>query len=120
MTTCEHFLYALYNGYGTRLTQSSNVDKMLNEQSLRQIYGLTHNLKEETIQCLWFPDEQVITASFLKPVVDEHGRKGSYNHTILLTLNDYFKLAPPSLILEKHFIKNQTVPPDMLKPLEVK
>jgi len=120
MIRCEHFIYALYNGYGIRLSQSPNVDKMLKEQSLRQIYDLAHNLKEEKIQYLWFPDEQVITASFLKPVTDEHSRKGSYNHTILLTINDYFELSPPSLFLEKYFIKNQDAPPNTLKPLEVK
>lgn len=120
MIRCEHFIHALFNGYGIRLKQTSKVDKMLSEQNLRRLYELGNRIRKEQIKYLYFPDEQVISASFLKPVQDEHGRRGSYNHTILVPLNDYFSIAPPADMFADSFIKDLKAPPDTLKPLEVK
>lgn len=114
MIHCEHFIYGQFNGLGYRTIKSAHLDQIIGSKSLRHL----KNLKgPNPIQTLL--PEQVVAITFLHyDKKDEMGRKTVWNHTIVLSIQDYFKLNPPSLF-EPHFIREMQNPYGTLNPLEV-
>lgn len=107
---CEHFIYAHKLG----IVKSSGVDQLLTRKSLRHLCTLNGNSVIQT----WLP-EGVVAITYLRHDLDEYGRDIIYNHTLLLTVQQYFKLHAP-LLFEPHFIKELTRPPPRtLEPLRI-
>lgn len=95
---CEHFVYAPFNGVGYKLIKSSGVDNLITRKSLRHLKQLSGASPVQT----WLP-EKVVAISYLARRKDDHGRDAVYNHTILVGIEDYFRLNPPHQF-GNHFI----------------
>lgn len=115
---CEHFVYGLYNGYGYILTKTNGVDEILTSKMLKQLCTLQ---KDE--QLLWPPQhpsrEFYISCSQVEPIMDEYKRVGTFNSTILMSLNEYLAYTQPLQILKPYFTHKTDKPPKNLKPLRV-
>jgi len=68
----------------------------------------------------WLP-EGYIAISFIQNGEDEYNRETVWNHTMLLTVEDYFKLhrSVDNKLFESHFIREMQNPYGTLKPLKV-
>lgn len=95
MIICEHFVYAHKHG----LIKSPNVEQILTKKSLQHLINLTGNSIIQT----WLP-EGIVAITYLQHSQDMYGRKTLWNHTILVSPQDYFSLNPPS-VFEPYFIK---------------
>jgi len=114
MVDCEHFIYGQFDGLGYRTIKSQHLDQMISHKSLRHL----QNLKgPNPIQTLL--PEDVVAITFLHShKKDEMGRKTVWNHTIILSIEDYFRLNPPTMF-KSHFIREMQNPHGTLKPLKV-
>ena len=121
MIQCEHFVYGIFPKVGYKLVKTSKADKLLSEENFQGVMDLGKQIKKEGIVELWFPTEKTLTATYLCPSSDEYGRNGMWNHTILISIGDYLKLKPPELsgIFNPHFIRNLSVPPKRLEPIQI-
>jgi len=121
MTTVEHFIYALFNKSGYKWFKSPFVDKLLNAKSLYQLCHIGDKLEGNAVIQLWWPTEHVISVSNIVPMMrDQYNRKGVWNHTVLLKIEDYFQLAKPSNLLANSLLSPMNeAPTGQLKPLEV-
>lgn len=119
MILCEHFIYALFNVGAYRLIKSPDAEKLLSEENFSRLCHLTDKIQKPEEQAQWFPDENVLAISFLRPTTDEYGRKGGWNHTILIKVVDYCVLTDPVALFRRHFIREFGNPPEMLQPLQV-
>jgi hypothetical protein len=108
----EHFIYALFEGYGIKLIKSPGLNELLNGELIDYLCKL-----ERDKEILW--PNGVITVSRVHPAHDEHGRDGVWNHTIALRLMDFLAHVQPNKILSDMFIDGLEKPPKMLKPLKV-
>ena len=109
MIHCEHFIYGQFNDVGYQLIKSANIDKILTKKSLNH---LTHlDCSTQT----WLP-EGYIAITHIQHNKDEYERKVTWNHTILIRVEDYFKLHPPTFF-EPFFIKKLDKPIEQLEPL---
>lgn len=110
MIHAEHFIYA----HKTGIIKSPGVDQLLTRKSLRHLCTLNGNSVIQT----WLP-ESVVAITFLRHDKDEYGREIIHNHTILLTVPDYFKLHPPTMF-QKYFVTHiMHPPPRVLAPLRI-
>ena len=121
MTIAEHFIYGLFNKSGYKLYKSPLVDKLLNEKSIYQLCHIGDKLEGNAVIQLWWPTEHVISVSNIVPMQkDQYNRKGVWNHTILLRIEDYFQLAKPAGLLAPFLLSPfSEAPKTPLKPLEV-
>lgn len=112
MIHCEHFICGEFNGIGYRLIKSSNVDLILTEKSLRH---LTH--LDRSNQTLL--PEGYIAITTIRHTKDEYDRNVTWNHTILIHVQDYFKLHPPTLF-KPYVITELEQPPTTLEPIIIR
>jgi len=112
MIHCENFIYGQFNGVGYRLIKSANVDKILTKKSLNH---LTHL---DSSNQTWLP-EGYIAVTYIRHGKDEYERKVTWNHTILVRVQDYFKLHPPTLF-KPHIITKMEQPPTTLEPIIIR
>lgn len=121
MIQAEHFIYALFNKSGYKCLKSPLVDKLLNQKSIYQLCHIGDKLEGNAVIQLWWPSEHVISVSNIVPMQkDQYNRKGVWNHTILLKIEDYFQLAKPSNLLADSLLSPMNeAPKGPLKPLEV-
>jgi hypothetical protein len=115
--TFSQFLYGWFNGEGIRLTQQGNVDKMLCEQSLSQLFLLGKNESQDGLYINKFEREQVVAYSHLTTDYDDSGRRVRRNHTMLVSYDDVFRVYSERLL--SHFVDDCDKFPAPLKPLEV-
>jgi len=110
---CEQFIYGHFNGIGYRFIRTPNLTQKLSKKSI----GYLKNLKGNSIVQTLLP-ENIVAVTHLNYGKDEYGRKTVWNHTILVSMNDYFDLHPPTLF-EPLFIKNLEKPIEILEPVKV-
>ncbi len=120
MTTAQQFLYGLFNGLGIKLYKSPLVDTLLNRQAVERLCHIGDKLESDAIIPQWWPVQQVISISKIHPVVDELGRKGVWNHTILIRIEDFFYLANPVTFLAQHFLNPTDKPPSKLEAVTLR
>jgi hypothetical protein len=101
---CEHFIYALFNE-GYKLHATPNLKKLLNDDNLKYLCHIGDKTKQETVVQVWFPTENLLSVSSIHQTSDKYGRKGIWNHTILVSAEDYFQLTQPSTIFKPYFLK---------------
>jgi len=114
MVLCEHFIYGQFNGLGYRTIKSANLHQIISSRSLRHLKNLNGRSPIQTLL-----PEQVVAVTFLRNDTDEYGRKTMWNHTILISIQDYFNLNPADFF-ERYFIREMQNPYGTLKPLKVK
>jgi hypothetical protein len=122
MITAEQFIYALFDKGGYKLYKSPLVDKLLNTKSVYQLCHIGDKLQGNAVIQMWWPTEHVITVSNIVPMqLDQYNRKGVWNHTVLMKVEDYFQLAKPGGLLAHLLLSPfSEAPKTPLKPLEVK
>lgn len=106
---CEHFIY----GHRLGLIKSSEVEQILTKKSIKHLCNLNGISPIQT----WLP-EGYVAITYLRKDKDNYGRDTLWNHTILISIQDYFKLHPPTQF-EAYFIKSLSNPPRMLEPLRI-
>jgi len=117
---CEHFVYALTNGSsGYQFVKSPKAEKLLSEENFLKLLHIGDNITQACTIPQWFPTEDILTFSHIIPVSDEHGRKGVWNHTIMIRFYDFYNLLQPEPIFDKHFISKVDRLPKSLEPLQV-
>jgi len=118
---CEHLIYALIEGIGYKLYQTPNASKLLSKQNLQYLYHVGDNAEQEVYLQIWFPTENVLAVTYIRPVRDEYTRDGVWNHTILLPITDYLQLSQPITVLAPHFIREFAGEPlNHLEPIIIK
>ena len=117
--TCEHFLYALFPDVGIKLVKTPNLWRLINSTTMQFLQHLGDHVQDATTVQMWFADLKLVTVSYLKPVTDQHGRKGVWNHTILISIDDYLQISQPSTLLSPHLIRSLAAPPQQLTPIQV-
>jgi len=106
---CEHFIYAHQRG----LVMSAGVEQLLTKKSLKHLCGLNG---ESTIQT-WLP-EGLIAITHLHHGRDSYGRKTVWNHTILVSPEDFFSFNPPDKF-KQYFITELPKRQTGLQPLKI-
>ena len=116
---CEQFVYGLFSNTGYVTVKTPNVLSLLSKQSFQQLKSLTLANGENSKKFqMHFKTEDVITVTLLQKSVDKYGRAGTINHTFIMKTSDYLSQFPPAQLVDNHFIKDLTNPPD-LYPLTV-
>jgi hypothetical protein len=116
---CEHFIYGLFPNIGYRLIATPRLPHLICASTFTTLKNLgMHADSKVTFQIYW-EAERVISVSTVRPMTDVHGRKGVWNHTILISLDDYLKLTQPHTILAPFSIAPLNDPPRTLSPLVV-
>jgi hypothetical protein len=113
MPTCEHFIYTtaktnLKTGYQV-IAKSKNVDDRLLSSLANYLYPLGVNPAEfKESKSLLSVGKDNVAYSIVKNIgVGYDGRSGTlYNHTIILTKDDFEKLDYDTRIFDKYFIEN--------------
>jgi hypothetical protein len=102
----EHFIYGLEKKNGIQIYKSKGVTALIGDNHLQFLCHVGDNVAEETYFQIWLPgDKPVLAVSRVHPVKDEYGRKGVWNHTILIDFNDYLQLTQPQSLFSPYFIR---------------
>jgi len=109
----EHFIYALIND-GYKLAKSPGAEKLLSEDNFQVVCHIGDKMAEPTQVQMWFPTENVYALSLIEPTNDKFGRRGTWNHTILIKLGDFL----PSLMSQFLIHKTEKLP-KKLEPIKV-
>ena len=109
----EHFTYGLFNGHGYVLTKSSGLDAVTTKAMMDKLVAL-----DRDTQLLW-TTPPVISCTHIEPATDEFGRQGKWNHTIIISLEEYLLLTQPQTFIRQHFLSKPSKPPSELKPLTI-
>jgi len=88
LIACEHFIYAMFPKQGYKLIKSRGLSTHVSTDNLYFLRSLGNNIYEETCLQVYFPKERVFAVSYLKPTTDTYGRRGVWNHTIIVPSND--------------------------------
>ncbi len=110
---CEQFISLL-----SRLVAASpNLEKIL---SLEELEFLIHlGSMADKPRCLrTIINDQYAAVSYIVPVNDEYNRKGVYNHTIIVSLKDYFNGTSPTRMFWPYFHKDTENLPRRLSSLK--
>lgn len=115
---CEQILYALFNGVGYKTIQTSNVDNLITEQNLDRLKTLKASSQTHVH---WLETEKIVALSQVHLTHDEYGRKGVWNHTILLNITDYISYTQtrPAQTLDTYFLKALPSPKTKLEPIQI-
>lgn len=98
---------------GYKLIKSRGINTLLSSENMALLRSLGNNIHKEQCFRVYFPNNDVFAISFLRPTVDRFGRKGSWNHTILIPTDALTTLLHP------HFIHNLDAPPISLEPIMI-
>lgn len=117
MTICEQFIRGSFNRIGTRFIPSPNLNDILGKKSIRYLKDLSPSQK--LIQT-WLPEGYVAISS-VHNATDEYERSTVWNHTIVLSVQDYFKLHEEhdKTLFGRYFVDGLDKPPRSLEPLRV-
>jgi hypothetical protein len=120
MVTCEHFLHALFPDVGIKLLKSPRLWQLVDTPLQTYLQHLADHATEPTVIQMWFPDRNLISVSYVKPVTDQHGRQGTWNHTIIVKIDEFLQISQPSTILSPFLIRSLDAPPQVFPPIEVR
>ena len=95
---CEHFIHGHFNGVGYKLIKTDGVDKLISTKTLNILKGYDSDKK-----VFWPYPENVFSFTFTHNGSDEYGRRTVWNHTMLVSVEEYLKGMPDDLFRE-HFI----------------
>lgn len=109
---CEQFIYAPFNGVGYKLIGTPHLTHIIGSKSLSYLKRLSDSRQT------YLPHEKLVAITHVTPTRDNAGRQATFNHTILIPLQEYFNLHPPALF-ERYFIKHLDKPLSNLEPLKV-
>ena len=115
----DHFIYALFNRVGYKLLKTDGVSKQVCDATLHYLQNVGAHVKSEAYIQVYWPNENVLSVSLVKPVTDEFGREGVWNHTILVPIGAYLQFTQPSRLLSAHFIHGLDDPSITLHPIVV-
>ena len=110
----EHFIYGQFNGVGYRTIKTKHVHEVLTDQSFHELCQLRGSGIQQTL----LHRERYVAVTYLGYTLDEWGRRNTWNHTILIPVEDYFSLHPPTLF-DACFIREGDVVPEKLEPLRI-
>ena len=119
MISCDHFVYALFDGIGYKLIKTRNVVRILGDRNVSYLAHLGDRLDGDAYIQIWWPTEKAVTVSYVSPRHDEYGRKGVWNHTIILPIHDFLRLSQPATMLKAHFLPRLDVPPTSLSQIQI-
>ena len=81
---CEHFVQGYVQGKGIVFRKTPNVTQLLSQESLRNLICQGGQLSGPTVRTHLLCKEHLVAVSYLRPTIDECGRSGVWNHTILI------------------------------------
>lgn len=110
----EHFIHGQLDGVGYRTIKTKNVRQILADKTFNELCQMRGSGVTQTL----LHRERYVAVSYLGYTLDEWGRRNTWNHTILIPMEDYFKLHPPTLF-EVFFIRENGVAPESLEPLRI-
>lgn len=84
MIPCEHFLIGYFKNKGFVTFKSDKVDEIVNQDDMRDLLQQGGRIKQATLIAKSLCRSRLIAISYLKPTVDEMGRPGLWQHTILI------------------------------------
>jgi hypothetical protein len=114
----QQFKYGLYNGYGSKLSESNEVSALITKDELDWLLEFARkNLKKGAQQLRINPN--VIACITMERVVDEDHRTDIYCHCILITVDDYLFHTQPLKLVMPYFTPQDKKPPKNLNLLEV-
>lgn len=119
LVQCEHFIYVAQDNTGYKLHKSPGVTSLLDGGNLNYLCHVGDKLVEEAYIQMWWPNENLVTVSYISPQHDSFGRQCNSNHTIIFNINSYLQLFPPLTVCTSHFIHDLTQLKTPLKPLNV-
>jgi hypothetical protein len=81
---CEHFVQGYVQGKGIVFRKTPSITQLLSQESLRNLICQGGQLSGPTVRTHLLCKEHLVAVSYLRPTVDECGRSGVWNHTILI------------------------------------
>lgn len=116
-----HFIHGQFGKDGYRLFKSRDLTQKISEETLIDLSRQGGGLNGEVIRVSYRAKENMIAVSYLRSTNDEISRSGVWNHTILISVEDYLKLTNASKLFESFFIRELKEPPrnPILEPIEV-
>lgn len=120
MIKCEHFV----NGYSASqkrmiFLKSEGLSERLEPEDLVFLLRQGATDGKETVALTPVCKSKAFALSFLKPTVDEYGRRGVWNHTILVPCGQILKGLRVEEVFSPFFIKEGDGVKAPLKPLQV-
>lgn len=79
---CEQFIHAHFDGVGYRTIATPNLDNIITQASLRYLKELQHD------SVTWLP-ENYLAVTRIYQTKDEFERNTLWNHTILMSAQDF-------------------------------
>jgi len=119
MFQCEHFVYALFNNLGYKTLKTGRLDVILTTNNL---YNLQRLPERSQTYVHWLETEQLVAFSKVRGARDEYDRKGVWNHTLLIHINDYlaYTQTRPAETLDAYFLRELPSPSTRLEPIQIK
>ena len=100
------FSYGLtYSGID-EYAESGNIGEYLPSKAINLLIEQGKEITEETRIVKKFKQEQIISVTNIMPVKDVHGRAGTWNHTILVRVEDYIRFTQPENLFQEHFVRD--------------
>lgn len=88
MIPAEQFVYGPFQGRGLRLKMSAGANAMLSEQNMQKLQALRlPQGQQSTIIPYYFPEEKVISVSYLCWVTADGRGRQVWNHTVLFHMS---------------------------------
>jgi len=76
------------------------------------------SLSQDTV--MWFPDQDIITVTYIQNATDSYGRKGVWNHTIIIEITEYLEHASLKEMFADYARDRTREPPAQLDSLTIK
>ena len=116
MIQCPQFIYGQFGKLGYRLLKT--MDLQISDESLIDLCRQGGGIKGPVHRVKLLKDEGMIAVSYIKPGHDED-RGGVWNHTILVSVEDYLKIKNPIDVFARFFLDKLDVAVNPLKLIEV-
>ena len=114
----EQFRYS-NNGHGYRKGKSPNIDQLLTADDYARL--VQQPLKkgiESAITETWLDKAGIYARTYLRRVTDDLGRKGTINHTLIVTYKELAKYAVNRANLDQYLVVDDSDTPSNLPTIE--
>jgi len=115
----EHFLYTIFEGDNYDVKESSGVETLLSPDFYLYLQHLGDKAPTETRLHGFFPEEGVITETYIQLFQDRYHRNYVWNHTLIVKIDDYIQFTRPDMLFNKYFIKAYNQVPSSFKPIVI-